>query len=52
MIECELCGNCIDEEDMRECPECLKEMCEDCYERHISICFYVSQEGYMDTYDE
>lgn len=52
MIECELCGESFNEEEMRECPECLKVMCEECYERHMSVCFYVSQEGDMDTYDE
>ena len=52
MIECELCGNYIDEDDLKECPECLKEMCEECYERHVPVCFYVSNNDYMDTYDE
>ena len=43
MIECQLCEEYFDEEDMTECPECLKEMCESCYERHVPICFYVSE---------
>lgn len=51
-MECKLCGNCIDEDDIKECPECLKEMCEDCYENHASICFFVSENNYMDMYDE
>ena len=52
MIECELCGNYIDEDDLKECQECLKEMCEQCYERHDLVYFYVSESDYMDTYDE
>ena len=52
MIECELCGDYFHEEDIRECPECLKGMCEGCYERHIPICFYVSQHDDINTYDE
>ncbi len=52
MIECELCGDYFHEEDMKEFPECLKEMCESCYERHVPICFYVSQHDDINTYDE
>ncbi len=37
MIECELCGESFNEEEMRECPECLKVMCEECYERGIIL---------------
>lgn len=52
MIECQLCEECFDEEDMTECPECLKEMCQDCYERHVPICFYVSEHDRSDIDSE
>lgn len=52
MTECNLCGNYINEDKIRECPECLKEMCEYCYEIHVPICYYVSENDYIDNYDE
>lgn len=42
MIKCNLCEEYFNEENMTECPECLKLICEECYETHRSICFYVS----------
>jgi hypothetical protein len=48
MIECQLCEEYFEEEDMTECPECLKEMCESCYEMHVPICFYVSEHDNSD----
>ena len=52
MIECQLCEDYFHEEDIKECPECLKEMCESCYERHVPVCFYVSHNDYINIYDE
>lgn len=52
MIQRELCEDYFHEENIKECPECLKEMCESCYEIHVPICFYVSQHGDINTYDE
>lgn len=52
MTQCELCEDYFHEENIKECPECLKEMCESCYEIHVPICFYVSQHGDINTYDE
>lgn len=52
MFECEICGEYFEEEDMKECPECLKGMCEECYEQHVPICFYLSQNDEIESYNE
>lgn len=50
MIKCEVCEEYLNEEDMIECPECLKGVCEECYEAHMPICFYVSDYDNRDNY--
>ena len=43
MIEYELYWSYFNKYDMREYLESLYEICEDCYEGYVSICFYGSE---------
>lgn len=38
MIECECCGGWFHPDEIRECPECGIEVCEECFEAHIQSC--------------
>lgn len=51
MIECDVCGNYFHADDISDCPnqECTKEICEGCYQKHVSICI---SDDFMDEYEE
>jgi hypothetical protein len=40
MIECEneKCGRYFHADDIQQCPECGKELCEDCFQKHVKGC--------------
>ena len=51
MIECESCERNFNSDDIRECPECGKELCPECYENHISRCI-LSGYNFDEEYEE
>lgn len=38
MIECEKCKRYFHSDEIKECPKCLTELCECCYEIHVGYC--------------
>lgn len=38
MIECEICGYFFHADEINKCPECDLELCEGCYEDHVTGC--------------
>ena len=38
MIECELCENYFHADEINSCPKCGIELCESCYEKHVTEC--------------
>ena len=50
MIECEKCTNYFHPDEIESCPECGKELCESCYEEHVTKC--INQDIIEDEYDE
>ena len=38
MIECELCGEYFHADDIDACPKCGIELCEGCYQTHVTKC--------------
>lgn len=38
MIECELCGGYFHPDEINNCPECVLEICEKCFENHVRFC--------------
>ena len=38
MIECDLCGKYFHPDDIEKCPECDKDLCPGCYEKHVTKC--------------
>ena len=52
MIECEKCGNYFHADDIRECPKCGLELCEECYEQHVVSCMLEDYDDLNDDYDK
>ena len=38
MIECEICGEYGHAGETRVCSECMMDLCESCYSRHVAQC--------------
>ncbi|MCE5220603.1 MAG: hypothetical protein LLF98_04855 [Clostridium sp.] len=38
MIECERCGRDFHADEIESCPKCDKELCTDCYNKHVGKC--------------
>ena len=38
MVNCELCGGWFHIDDIKKCPKCDLELCEECFDKHVTTC--------------